>query len=73
MLPVFKQGEHVVVEFGVGEPQLGKIIAVSQNSKMMTVRLTDGVMGQGDMPLQWRSDSKYELLAGGVAKVRKLT
>jgi hypothetical protein len=72
MRPLFKEGERIVVEFGVGDPQLGEIIAVSRHGKMMTVRLSKGVMGQGDMPLQWRSDNEYVLLAGGKVKVRKL-
>ena len=72
MQPVFKEGDRVIVEFGVGDPQLGKIIAVSRHGKMMTVRLREGIMGQGDMPLQWRSDNGYHLLAGGRVKVRKL-
>jgi hypothetical protein len=70
--PLFKEGEHVMIEFGVGDPQLGKIVAVSDSCKMMTVRLGSGIMGQGDMPLKWRSDNEYDLLAGGRVKVRKL-
>jgi hypothetical protein len=70
--PLFKEGEHVMVDFGVGDPQLGQITAVSDSCKMMTVRLGSGIMGQGDMPLQWRSDNEYDLLAGGRVKVRKL-
>ena len=73
MWPLFKEGEHVMVEFGIGDPQLGKIIAVSDSCKMMTVRLGGGIMGQGDMPLQWSSDNEYDLLAGGRVKVRKLS
>jgi len=46
--------------------------AVSDHCKMMTVRLGKGVMGQGDMPLQWRSDNEYDLLAGGRVKLLKL-
>ena len=72
MRSLFKEGERVIVEFGVGDPQLGKIIAVSYRCKMMTVRLSEGIMGQGDMPLQWRSDNEYDLLAGGRVKIRKL-
>ena len=72
MRPFFKEGEPVAVEFGVGDPQLGKIIAVSQHCRMMTVRLRNGIMGQGDLPLQWRRDNEYDLLAGGKVKVRKL-
>ena len=72
MRPFFMEGERVAVEFGVGDPQLGKIIAVSHHRKMMTVRLSDGIMGQGDLPLQWRSGNEYDLLAGGKVKVRKL-
>ena len=72
MRPLFNEGENVIVEFGVGDPQLGKIIAVSDHCKMMTVRLGKGVMGQGDMPLQWRSDNEYDLLAGGRVKLLKL-
>jgi hypothetical protein len=73
MPPLFKQGESIIVEFGVGAPQLGKIIAVSQGCEMITVRLGDGVMGKGDMPLQWRNHDEYELSAGGTVKVHKLT
>jgi hypothetical protein len=47
--PLFKEGEHVMVEFGVGDPQLGKIIAVSDSRKMMTVRLGGG-WGKGICP-----------------------
>jgi hypothetical protein len=72
MRTFFKEGERVTVEFGVGDPQLGKIIATSQNSNVMTVRLSNGIMGQGDMPLQWRHDDEYDLLAGGRVKIRKL-
>ena len=72
MRSLFKKGEHVVVEFGVGEPQNGKIIVVSDDCKTMTVRLDNGIMGQGDMPLQWRSDNEYDLLAGGRVKLLKL-
>jgi hypothetical protein len=72
MQPFFKEGERVVVEFGLGDPQLGEIIAVSHHCKMMTVRLDEGIGGQGEMPLQWASDNEYDLLAGGKVKVRKL-
>ena len=72
MQSFFKEGERVIVEFGIGDPQLGKVIAVSHHCKMLTVRLCKGIMGQGDMPLQWRSDNEYDLLAGGRVKVRKL-
>lgn len=73
MPPFFKRGEQVILDFGVGDPQLGEIIAASQHCRTMTVRLCEGVMGQGDMPLQWRSDNDYELLAGGKVKIRRLT
>ena len=72
MPPFFKEGERVILEFGVGDPQFGKIISISPHRKMMTVRLSEGIMGQGDMPLQWKSDNEYDLLAGGKVKVRKL-
>ena len=72
MQSFFKEGERVIVDFGVGDPQLGKIIAVSHHCQMLTVRLCKGIMGQGDMPLQWRSDGDYALLAGGRVKLRKL-
>jgi hypothetical protein len=72
MQPFFKEGERVVVEFGLGDPQLGEIIAVSHHCKMMTVRLDEGIVGQGEMPLQWTGDNEYDLLAGGKVKVRKL-
>lgn len=64
--------ERVIVEFGLGDPQLGEIITVSHHWKLMTVRLDEGIMGQGDLPLQWRGDNEYDLLAGGKVKVRKL-
>jgi hypothetical protein len=70
--PIFKVGDRVIVEFGVGSPQLGEVIAVSGQHKMITVRLSEGIMGQGDMPLQWNSDNNYELLAGGNVRVLKL-
>lgn len=72
MPPFFTEGERVVVEFGVGDPQLGEIIASSHHCKMITVRLSKGIMGQGDMPVQWRSDNEYDLLAGGRVKIQKL-
>ncbi len=73
MPPFFKQGDRVILDFGVGDPQLGEIIAASLHCDVMTVRLSDGVMGRGEMPLQWRSDNDYELLAGGKVKIRRLT
>jgi hypothetical protein len=73
MPPFFRQGERVILDFGVGDPQLGEIIAASHHCEMMTVRLSEGVMGQGEMPIQWRSDNDYELLAGGKVKIRRLT
>jgi len=72
MPPFFKEGERVILEFGVGDPQLGEIIAVSPHCNMMTVRLSEGIMGQGELPLQWRSDNDYDLLVGGRVKVLKL-
>jgi hypothetical protein len=48
MPPIFKVGDRVIVEFGVGSPQLGEVIAVC---------LSEGIMRQGDMPLQWNSDA----------------
>ncbi len=73
MPPFFKQGERVILDFGVGDPQLGEIITASYHCNTMTVRLSEGVMGQGDMPLQWLGENDYELLAGGKVKIRKLT
>ncbi len=73
MPPFFKQGERVILEFGVGAPQLGEIIAASFHCNTVTVRLSEGVMGHGDMPLQWLDDDNYELMAGGKVKIRKLT
>lgn len=73
MPPFFKRGEHVILDFGVGDPQPGEIIIASHHCEMMTVRLSDGVMGQGDMPLRWRGNDDYELLAGGKVKIRRLT
>jgi hypothetical protein len=72
MQSFFKEGDRVTVEFGVGDPQLGQIIALSHHCKVMTVRLSEGIMGRGDMPLQRISDNEYELLAGGKVTVRKL-
>jgi hypothetical protein len=72
MRPFFREGERVIVEFGIGDPQLGEIIAISHRGNAMTVLLSNGIMGQGEMPLQWRSDNEYDLLAGGKVKVRKL-
>ena len=72
MPPFFKEGERVILEFGVGDPQLGEIIAVCPHRNMMTVRLSGGIMGEGELPLQWRSDNDYDLLAGGKVTVRKL-
>ena len=73
MPPFFREGERVVLDFGVGDPQPGEIIAVSSRCEMMTVRLSEGVMGQGDMPLHWIGNDDYDLLAGGKVKIRKLT
>lgn len=72
-MPLFLQGERVILDFGVGDPQLGVIIAASPHCETMTVRLSPGVMGQGDMPLQWIDDNNYELLAGGKVRIRRLT
>ena len=69
----FKKGERVILNFGVGAPQLAEIITVSVDCKTMTVRLSEGVMGHGDMPLQWVRDRDYDLLAGGTVKIQKLT
>jgi hypothetical protein len=56
MRPFFQEGERVVVEFGIGDPELGEVIAASHQCKIITVRLSKGIVGQGDMPLRWRSD-----------------
>ncbi len=72
MPPFFREGERVIIEFGVGDPQPGEIIAISHHCATMTVRLGKGIMGEGDMPLQWSSANEYDLLAGGKVKVRKL-
>jgi hypothetical protein len=71
MPPIFQVGDRVIVEFGVGSPQHGEVIAVSDHHQMITVRLSEGIMGQGDMPLQWNSENNYELLAGGNVRVLK--
>jgi hypothetical protein len=71
MPPIFKVGERVMLEFGFGSPQLGEVIGVSGH-KMMTVRLGEGTIGTGDMPLHWTCDNNYELLAGGRVRVVKL-
>ena len=72
MPTLFREAERVIVEFGIGEPQPGEIIAASADGKSVTVRLNDGIMGHGDLPLVWRNGAEYNLLAGGRALLRKL-
>lgn len=72
MPPFFREGERVIVDFGVGDPQTGEIVAISDQHKTMTVRLAKGIMGEGDMPLQWRSGNEFDLLEGGRVRIRKL-
>ena len=73
MPAIFREGERVIVEFGLGDPQSGEIIAASDDGKAVTVRLANGIVGHGDMPLTWRGGNEYDLLAGGKVTVRKLT
>ena len=72
MPPFFKEGERVIVDFGVGDPQTGEIVAVSDRHKTMTVRLTKGIMGEGDMPLHWCVGNEYDLLEGGRVRIQRL-
>jgi hypothetical protein len=69
---LFREGERVTVDFGIGDPQSGEIIAASDDGRSVTVRLDAGIMGHGDLPLAWRNDAEYDLLAGGRAFLRKL-
>jgi hypothetical protein len=43
MRPLFREGEHVIVEFGIGDPQLGKVIAVSDHCEESKLIGTDNV------------------------------
>ena len=72
MPTLFREGERVIVDFGIGDPQSGEIIAASDDGKSVTVRLDAGIMGYGDLPLVWRRAAEYGLLAGGSAFLRKL-
>jgi hypothetical protein len=69
---LFSEGERVTVDFGIGDPQSGEIIAASDEGKSVTVRLDAGIMGYGDLPLVWRNGAEYKLLAGGRVLLRKL-
>jgi hypothetical protein len=69
---LFRECERVIVDFGIGDPQSGEIIAASDDGRSVTVRLGDGIMGCGDLPLVWRNGAEYDLLAGGRALLRKL-
>jgi hypothetical protein len=42
---LFREGERVIVDFDVGDPQLGEIVAASDDGKSVTVRLDAGIMG----------------------------
>ena len=59
-------------KFGLGDPQPGEIIAISDDGKALTVRLEGGVLGPGDMPLRWRVGNEYDLLAGGKVTLQRL-
>ena len=72
MPTLFREGERVIVDFGIGDPQLGDVIAASDDRKSLTVRLDAGIMGYGDLPLVWSKGGEYNLLAGGSAFLRKL-
>jgi hypothetical protein len=61
------------VDFGIGDPQSGEIIAASDDGKSVTVRLDAGIMGYGDLPLVWKHAAEYNLLAAGSAFLRRLT
>jgi hypothetical protein len=69
---LFREGERVIVDFGIGDPQSGEIVAASDDGKSVTVRLDAGIMGHGDLPLMWKNGAEYNLLAGGSAILRKL-
>ena len=68
----FRVGDLVIVEFGIGDPQPAEVISLSRDGKAMTVRLGEGIMGHGDVPLVWSNDSKYDLQAGGTVTLWKL-
>ena len=72
MPTLFREGERVIVDFGIGNPQSGEIIAASDDGKSVTVRLDAGIMGYGELPLVWRNGTEYDLLAGGRVFLRKL-
>jgi hypothetical protein len=69
---LFREGERVIVDFGIRDPQSGEIIAASGDGKSVTVRLDAGIMGYGDLPLMWKNGAEYNLLAGGSTFLRKL-
>ena len=71
MPTLFREGERVIVDFGIGDPRSGEIIAASDDGKLVTVRLDASVMGYGDLPFAWRNGAEYGLLAGGSAFLRK--
>ena len=73
MPTLFRKGERVIVDFGIGDPQSGEIVAASDDGKSLTVRLDTGIMGHGDLPLMWKNGAEYNLLAGGSAFLQKLT
>ena len=71
--PAFRIGDHVGVEIGLAEPQIGEVVAASNDAKSITVRFYDGLVGDGDLPLFWKDDEHYELLGGGTVKIGKLS
>jgi hypothetical protein len=72
MPTLFEEGERVIVDFGIGDPQSGEIIAAADDGRSVTVRLDAGIMGYGDLPLTWKNGAEYKLLAGGRAFLGKL-
>ena len=72
MPPVFKEGECVIIEFGMSDPQPGEVVAISADRKSLTVRLEGGVLGPGDTPLRWRAGNEYDVPAGGKVTVQRL-
>jgi hypothetical protein len=50
MPTLFEEGERVIVDFGIGDPQSGEIIAAADDGRSVTVRLDAGIMGYGDLP-----------------------
>ena len=71
MRTLFREGERVIVDFDVGDPQLGEIVAASDDGKSVTVRLDAGIMGYGDLPLVWRSGTTVRLTGCARAFLRR--